>query len=753
MRWEDRTRNTLLISLIAITCFVSFPFNLQATEEGSALFTLEYQSRSFKNRSSGGTFNTDSWELSLRADALQKTIMYGTVVGSQTSAVGDDGTRFGRTFIGIGDLSLNPRFLIDAVLGDTSFRYTALVAPKTEQSILFDGAMPSSHPGNPFQSFRNFTYPNIYIRGVQSYILFREGSVSLISGRVQRQEGLTGDLIRGTGSNLAGAKGRVRVNERLDIGSGFVYVLNETPLFETTKVNNSVFLVEGQFHQSRELTYLLHSEISGHGHISDTPSSGLLLRLGPVYQSEKLKLEGNYRRNEPGFLFIDPAQQLERDREGVYAVGEYAYSPSTQFFSSLDFNRTNLSHDLTKPRINTLNTILGTTLLLPYSIGMTTSLGVSRISGDDGTGESISGGTYRFRMNGSYRRGLWAPYWRYRWEHLNDSRSSNNTLNEMIGGLSGSPLRSVYFRSELGARFESDDSAILIEDQVNYYPAWIGLSVSAGLDLEFHNPDDPSGTQAVRRLSGGFYWSLPYRSRLFLQIIDSRTRSNFSSQNSFQIQFKLTSQLRWGIHRPTYAGMPGQPYGVVHGAVFNDLNMNGEWDYGEPGIPDIHIKIDKRTVAVTDSKGRYVIPKVGVGEHRIDLDVRRLPADFIILSPTPAKLEIHSGDVVQSDFTVVLGSSIQGRVYDKETGEGIPNITLYLKPGNAFTYTNTSGEFLIENLAPGDYDLYIDSRTLPQGNVMIEPEFIKIGLVAGGEAHEVEFGIRITPRPIQKEIE
>lgn len=79
----------------------------------------------------------------------------------------------------------------------------------------------------------------------------------------------------------------------------------------------------------------------------------------------------------------------------------------------------------------------------------------------------------------------------------------------------------------------------------------------------------------------------------------------------------------------------------VVGRVFNDLNANGAWDSGEPGIPQVGVS-NGETVVATDSEGRYTLMLDGEGivfvikpsHWQVALDpVTKLPRHYYVHRP------------------------------------------------------------------------------------------------------------------------
>ena len=348
---------------------------------------------------------------------------------------------------------------------------------------------------------------------------------------------------------------------------------------------------------------------------------------------------------------------------------------------------------------------------------------------------------------------MWQIFGRYRWRNLDDSRSESRSTHELTGGVRGTVYRELLFQSEIGGRFEEADDAFIFKNRFTYAPRWTSFSLSSEADLELHNPDDPLSTKRLTRLSGSLFWDLPYRIRFFLQVSQTDTETKETSRRNFQVILKASKSFDWGRHRPTFGGPPAFEHGIIHGKVFYDANMNGAQDRDEPGIPGIRVSVDGRYDVKTDKYGKYIIHKVASGLQRIDLVAKSVPAEYIILTPLPIKTPIERGQKIYQEFTFVIGASVHGKVINADTSEGMPNIALLLKPGNAFAITDDEGAFEIENLLPGKYTVVPDPRSLPDRGKILKPASFDIGVIAGGDALDITFSVRIIQRPVFKELD
>jgi flagellar motor protein MotB len=73
--------------------------------------------------------------------------------------------------------------------------------------------------------------------------------------------------------------------------------------------------------------------------------------------------------------------------------------------------------------------------------------------------------------------------------------------------------------------------------------------------------------------------------------------------------------------------------GVVLGEVYVDENDNSRRDRGEPGVKDVAVFLDSGEYAVTDSLGKFSLPRAFAGWRMIRLDEGSVPASFEFFEP------------------------------------------------------------------------------------------------------------------------
>jgi len=76
---------------------------------------------------------------------------------------------------------------------------------------------------------------------------------------------------------------------------------------------------------------------------------------------------------------------------------------------------------------------------------------------------------------------------------------------------------------------------------------------------------------------------------------------------------------------------------VVLGDVYADDNDNGKRDSGEAGVPEVEVYLDSGEYAVTDSLGKFSIPRVFSGWRAIRLDEGTIPPDMEFFVPLDSR--------------------------------------------------------------------------------------------------------------------
>jgi len=228
---------------------------------------------------------------------------------------------------------------------------------------------------------------------------------------------------------------------------------------------------------------------------------------------------------------------------------------------------------------------------------------------------------------------------------------------------------------------------------------------------------------------------------------------------------------------------PPQQFCSIGDRVWEDLNKNGIQDHGEPGVPNIKVKLYACStstpidVKVTNAQGNYLFTNVAAGYYYIKFE--NLPSGYAFTFK-----DAGSNDLLDSDVDPSTGKTacfpidpqncdsnstkwdagiylcpptfeVSGMVFNdlngngiKDFGEvGIPNVLIKLWGTSAnlisTTLTNTQGKFKFTGVLPGDYHVQeID----PPGYISTTPNSFFIN-VSGSNVSNILFGDKVKPTP------
>jgi protocatechuate 3,4-dioxygenase beta subunit len=176
--------------------------------------------------------------------------------------------------------------------------------------------------------------------------------------------------------------------------------------------------------------------------------------------------------------------------------------------------------------------------------------------------------------------------------------------------------------------------------------------------------------------------------------------------------------------------------GEINGYKFDDINGNGIWDMGEPGVPGVEITLEGSDgmgnpvsiITTTNSTGGFSFSDLAPGTYWVNETV---PVDRVATtSITYGPILLESGDLVELGYVFgnYVPAEITGFKFDDLNGDGIydgepglPGVTITLEgtdgmgnPVSQSTVTDSNGQFWFMDLAPGTYWV---NETVPAGRV------------------------------------
>ncbi len=187
----------------------------------------------------------------------------------------------------------------------------------------------------------------------------------------------------------------------------------------------------------------------------------------------------------------------------------------------------------------------------------------------------------------------------------------------------------------------------------------------------------------------------------------------------------------------------------IEGYVFNDLNGNGKYDPGEPGIPNVIVKIPIENTVKTDQKGHFVIKEVIPGMKVVKMDTREVPIELAPVRGTSVVVEARALKPVRVEFPLIEYGSISGRVYvdANKNGiydigeEGIEEVKITLYPTPQWRESDVNGKFDFDYAFPGNYELQIDDKILPSNYELKSKEPFQINVKKGDKLSDLNIAV------------
>lgn len=654
--------------------------------------------------------------------------------------------RLGRGFLALREYRFND-YILNGLIGDSS--------------IIF---------ANLPEKFLNSTYPDVYFRGFQTDLLAKWGMVQVFGGKVARLEGLLGKTYDITDEVLYGFKGNFEPIPRLLLGTGFIRTQDEADNNDqpVTK-NNNLLLFDSKFkifNWMKWLTDFRRSDFKGEPGIES--QNDYMLRFGPMIESETFRLEANYRRIGTDYRFVNQATQGESDQEGFFLLAEYKPWKELTYFGNVDRSNDNVSNKSDRNTTENTRGLIGLSFFSPKypSFYLTFDATDQKTRFDLPSPIDTLTSTLFSEVRYQYKDSN--PYIRYR---RVDYKDQITPVNEYIQNVITFGLRqnfrqasTIYVEGEMDRKgYQNGESENRLSGKFgfNYY---YSQKLSCYGEAIYSKLKDRAEDTKRDMVGGSFGLSaqLPWNIQIYGDVRYDKTLNPQKEElksNGLQVNLRVTKKFTWGKREKIAGlklGVETRGSGTVEGIVFNDINQNGIQDKGEEGIAGVTIRLEDGSTVKTDEKGYYRFSMVEVGSHLVTLDVKRIPAEYSIISSERVKVDIKLRETLRVNFQLIAVGRIEGRVINDinsngkvDPGEkGSSDILVLLQPGNNNSYTDDDGKFIFENILPGEYILKLDPATLPEDSVFTSPEEVKFLVPVGGDLKDMNFLIHVKPRPI-----
>ena len=429
--------------------------------------------------------------------------------------------------------------------GDVSIRFSNLVEG-------FSGPYSSLLSVKPFLAsiytseaarFQNATYPDIPLRGGVLSSATDKDEVLVFGGELSEIRGFQSNEINLTGESLMGAKWVHKWSSETYAGAGIIQTFGQQREGITggAPLNNSILLLDGSHRLNRYIRLIgefRENIFSQNG--SSTADSAV--KVGTMVTHPHGAIEINYRRIGPEFLFVRDNLQSERDVEGYYASADYKLNKNLMFYSSLDWNRTNLNDNRQNPALNSLSALLGGYFFHPQLPSLNLRLSLSDRGSRETSSVMVDSRNYSIYLELLKNFKLVTPYVRLQGDVSKDFAVADNSSKTGTVGVGArfnpANLLNAYLEAE-GQSRNSDrgdtSESLRFKGGLSYLPRQ-NLSLYADADYSATRETSAATLQRGINLSGGAMVTLPNNYYLNADLRYNTIRFSVSGQFNTTLQ-------------------------------------------------------------------------------------------------------------------------------------------------------------------------------------------------------------------------
>ena len=141
------------------------------------------------------------------------------------------------------------------------------------------------------------------------------------------------------------------------------------------------------------------------------------------------------------------------------------------------------------------------------------------------------------------------------------------------------------------------------------------------------------------------------------------------------------------------------------------------------------VLVDGHVRARSDADGRFHVPNLAPGVHRVELDSEGLPIEFSV-HEAPRRVEVRAGSLTRVDFTLDLRLGLAGQLRAPD-GKALGEVDIHLIDAEQSIQgrarSNAYGYYRIDGIPPGRYELRAmaaDGRILARKDVLLDDRFL-----------------------------
>ena len=456
------------------------------------------------------------------------------------------------------------------------------------------------------------------------------------------------------------------------------------------------------------------------------------------------------------------------DRKGPYVDGHYRPVKRVDLYGSANEYSNNLEHNPQLPTYHSSGETSGASFILPWKFDANISLSTLRFTVRDPAlpGESISN-------NRQLNLNLTRPLRRHSLRLSYIDMNLNSNTAPQVQRFTELEDTYVWKRLVIGGAVREQNSKATENTNTLFYRGSLAANfkrVSAYGYFEKGNDlvnKSIFSTNAYSSSMAGLStpllrgWSLQleaFRNKLLTDLNPENIflfgnsglglKTQLAAFNQWSVFFRISKQIHWGKELP--GGSTFEQYTAEHAPLIGSvwgLVLEQSVSGTRPAL-NVAVSLDHYRSAITDVTGHYYFGNVPEGTHEVGLDMEQLPTDYEPGTASKGRVNVAPRAIARTDFNVIRLTALFGRMV-APAGTQVENVVIRLAGTNLYTTPYQDGSFFFYNLREGDYEVAIDSRTLPEGCLLASPASVRVSPRSFTAPPRVEFELKTKPEAVK----
>lgn len=268
-----------------------------------------------------------------------------------------------------------------------------------------------------------------------------------------------------------------------------------------------------------------------------------------------------------------------------------------------------------------------------------------------------------------------------------------------------------------------------------------------------------SGSRSSTRIVGDVQLQIPLARDTAINL---SYRSLLSGSGLGQVDDRFRIGFRrlfdFGPKRATNARTKEQrrQLGRITGRVFDDLNLNGRFDAGEPPLAGVTVSLRGNLDAQSGADGAFAFADLSPRAYTVRLETKTLPLELSVLGASEVPLTLGAKQSATVDFPAVRAGTIKGAVWQDLNRNGVrdegekplADALVRVVGSPVISFSNERGEWTLANLPPRKWKIEVDFAYLNGDYAMTTPAPVEVNVLPGGEVRDVLLGVAPTEREV-----